>query len=138
MRGVGGIGGVGGVMRRRWIAVAPHATVRDALQLMRMGRLRQLPVVADGVLHGVLSYPALVEAVVTGRAERVAQVMAPESETGEAGMPIREAAARIARSPAGCLSVVEPGPQGPRLVGLVTEGDLLRLAYDRAPGSAAP
>jgi acetoin utilization protein AcuB len=136
MRGAGGTEGVGGVMRRRWIAVAPHATVRDTLQLMRLGRLRQLPVVADGILLGVLSYPTLVEAVLTGRAERVAQVMTPESETGEAGMPIREAAARIARSLAGCLPVVEPGPAGPRLVGLVTEADLLRLAYDRVPDRA--
>lgn len=129
--------GIGGVMRRHWVAVSPLATLRETLQLMRMARLRQLPVVADGVLRGMLSYPALVEAVLAGRTARVGEVMAAESETGEARMPLAEAAARIARSNTGCLPVVEPGPDGPRLVGLVTEADLLRLAYapPRAPGS---
>lgn len=133
MRGVGGLDGLdlAGVMRRHWIAVSPLAKVRDALQLMRMARLRQLPVVREGLLLGVLSYPALVDAAVGGRAERVDQVMSIEAETGEPHMGVAEAAARIARSPGGCLPVVEPGPRGPRLIGLVTESDLLRLAYER-------
>jgi CBS domain-containing protein len=136
--GFAGLGqGVGGVMRRHWVVVSPLATLRETLQLMRMARLRQLLVVADGILRGTLSYRALVEAVLEGRATRVAEVMAAETETGEAQMPLAEAAARIARSSTGCLPVVEPGPDGPRLVGLVTEADLLRLAYapPRAPGS---
>ena len=29
----------------------------------------------------------------------------------------------------GCLPVVEATPEGPRLVGLLTESDLLRAAY---------
>jgi CBS domain-containing protein len=131
--GGGGIG-VGGIMRRHWISVSPLAPLLDTIQLMRMARLRQLPVVADGILRGVLSYPAAVEAALTGRASRVGEVMA-ETETGEERMPVAEAAARIARSRAGCLPVVERGPEGPRLVGLVTESDLLRLAY--APSRAS-
>lgn len=123
--------GLRGVMRRHWAAVSPRTAVREALQLMRVGRLRQLPVVDDGVLLGVLSYRALVEAACAGEAERVEQVMSPETETAHPQMAVAEAAARIARSPGGCLPVVEPGPQGPRLVGLVTEADLLRLAYAR-------
>ena len=131
MDAIGGIGslGLGRIMRRHWIAVSPLASLGDTLQLMRMARLRQLPVVADGILRGMLSYPAAVEAAVSGRASQVGQVMAAETETGEVRMPVAEAAARIARSSAGCLPVVEPGPEGPRLVGLVTESDLLRLAY---------
>jgi acetoin utilization protein AcuB len=129
---------VGGIMRRHWISVSPLASIRDTLQLMRMARLRQLPVVAEGVLRGMLSYPAAVEAALAGRASRVEEVMVAENETGEMRMPVAEAAARIARSHAGCLPVVEPGPEGPRLVGLVTESDLLRLAYTppRAPRRA--
>lgn len=125
-------------MRRHWIAVSPLAPLRDALQVMRLARLRLLPVVADGILRGVLSYPAAVEAALAGRAALVGEVMAT-AETGDERMPVAEAAARIARSRAGCLPVVDPGPAGPRLVGLVTESDLLRLAYDarsRASGRA--
>ena len=121
---------VGGVMRRHWVAVSPGLPLREALQLMRVARLRQLPVVTGGVLLGVLSYRTVVEAVVAGRGERVGDVMRPEMETGEASMPVGEAAARLVRSQAGFLPIVEPGPGGPRLVGLVTESDLLRLAYE--------
>lgn len=128
---------VAAVMRRRWISVSPLASLREALQIMRMARLRQVPVAtANGTLKGMLGYPALVQAVLATEASQVAQVMSPEAETGEAQMPIAEAAARIARSHAGCLPVVEPGPDGARLVGLVTEADLLRLAYEPARGSA--
>jgi CBS domain-containing protein len=58
--------------------------------------------------------------------------MCPEIETGDPQMPLAEAAACVARSRAGCLPVVESSPKGPRLVGLVTEGDLLRAAYEPA------
>ena len=46
--------------------------------------------------------------------------------------PLRVAASRMARLGIGCLPVVEPGEHGGRLVGLVTESDLLRAAF---PGS---
>ena len=148
MSGMSGMGGmqvasgpgaltVGAVMRRRWIAVSPLATARDALQIMRMARLRQVPVAADGILKGMLWYPALVQAVLGAGGPKVAQVMSPELEAGDAQMPVSEAAARIARSHGGCLPVIEPSPAGARLVGLVTESDLLRLAYEPARGSAS-
>lgn len=129
---------VEGVMRRHWLAVSPSAPVRETLQLMRLARLRQVPVVGDGILRGVLSYATLVDAALKGRATQVGEVMGPEMETGDVAMPVAEAAARVARSRAGCLPIVEASPEGPRLVGLVTESDLLRLAYDplRRPASA--
>lgn len=137
--GMGSQGGeVAGVMRRHWLAVAPGAAIGETLQLMRLARLRQLPVVADGVLRGVLPFTALVEAALAGGSSQVGEVMTPEAETGAATMALGEAAARIARSCAGCLPIVEPGPQGPRLVGLVTESDLLRLAYDPTRVPAVP
>jgi CBS domain-containing protein len=128
---------VGGVMRRHWLAVSPGASVRETLQLMRMARLRQLPVVADGILRGVLSYAALVEAALKGGATQVGEVMGAETETGSTEMPVAEAAARVARSRGGCLPIVEPSGEGPRLVGLLTESDLLRLAYDPVRSSAS-
>jgi CBS domain-containing protein len=131
-----GVDGVAAVMRRHWVAVAPGASIAQTLPMMRLARLRQLPVVADGVLLGVLSFAALAEAALTGRCTHVGEVMTPETETGVSTMAVGEAAARLARSCAGCLPIVEPGPRGPRLVGLLTESDLLRLAYDpiRGPG----
>jgi len=42
---------------------------------------------------------------------------------------LSEAASRLERLRVGCLPVVEPGEDGLRLVGLLTEMDLLRAAY---------
>ena len=36
----------------------------------------------------------------------------------------------MAAAQLGCLPVVESSPTGPALVGVVTEADLLRVAYD--------
>ncbi len=121
---------VGGVMRRRWISLSPVADLDDALQLMRMARVRQLPVVADGILVGVLSYPGVVAARLHGAAALVEEVMAKTPETVGPATTLREVVSRMCRAAGGCLPVVEPTASGPRLIGLVTEADLLRLAYD--------
>ena len=118
------------VMRRHWIALSPSAGLDDALQLMRLARVRQLPVVADGILVGVLSYPGLVAARLAGIALLVQQVMARVEETAEATTTLCEVAARMQRARAGCLPVVRPTTAGLLLIGLVTEADLLRLAYE--------
>jgi CBS domain-containing protein len=124
------------VMRRRWISLSPMADLDDALHLMRMARVRQLPVVANGILVGVLSYPGVVAARLTGAAALVEEVMTMATETAEPATPLREAASRLLRAREGCLPVVEPTAAGPRLIGLVTEADLLRLAYEAAPDGA--
>ena len=49
---------------------------------------------------------------------------------------LSEAASRLERLRVGCLPVVEPGEQGLRLVGLLTEMDLLRAAYVRRASGA--
>lgn len=129
---------VDSVMRRHWIALSPSAGLDDALELMRMARVRQLPVVADGILVGVLSYPGLVAARLAGIAALVQQVMAGVQETAESATTLREVAARMQRARAGFLPVVRPTAAGPLLIGLVTEADLLRLAYEvAASGTSA-
>ena len=47
--------------------------------------------------------------------------------TADASLPA--AASRICHLNIGCLSVMESTPRGPRLLGVVTESDLLRAAY---------
>jgi CBS-domain-containing membrane protein len=43
---------------------------------------------------------------------------------------LEDAASRMVTLRIGCLPVVEPSPEGPRVLGLITESDLLRAAYD--------
>ena len=105
---------------------------------MRLARLRHLIVARDGYLVGILTYRAVLEETLArrvdtavGRAEasvEVAMVRDPECVSSERSLT--DVAARLWRTGLGCLPVVEPTGSGPRLVGLVTETDLLRAAYD--------
>lgn len=126
------------LMRRNFISLAPEDSLLDAFQLMRLARLRLLPVVRQGVLVGVLGYrdlnqamlrellgnpaPALEALLVENVMDAPTVTIAPEAR-------LMDAATSLCRSSQGCLPVVEPGQRGPRLLGLVTESDLLRVAF---------
>jgi CBS domain-containing membrane protein len=131
------------LMRRQYIAVAPKETLYDADRLMRLARIRHLPVVQDGLLVGVLSHRDILEASIarledclpekrTGhlRSIQVERMMRQSPETVAPNCSLADAAARIHRFKIGCLPVVESTPRGLRLLGLITETDLLRAAYD--------
>lgn len=122
------------VMRRRWISISPLANLSDALQTMRLARLRRLPVVADGILVGVLSYSDLLGAALanggSGLPDRLVRDLAREAESATLDMPLGEVALRMLRDAGGFLPVVEATSRGRQLLGVVTESDLLRLAYD--------
>ena len=134
---------VGQAMRRRFIALAPEDSLAEAERLMRMARVRYLPVCAGGVLVGGLSHRALLASALAADGERasarwlretpVARVMerAPAHVTPEA--PLADAAGLLVEVDGGCLPVLDPGAGEPRLVGVVTESDLLRAAFDPRP-----
>jgi CBS domain-containing protein len=122
-------------MRRRWIELSPATPILDAAQMMRLARVRHLPVVADGILLGLLSYKGLLTACAVQDPARppparVGDVMSFGSETAETDTPVQVAVSRMVRSALGCLPVVERTDRGPRLLGLLTESDLLRAAYE--------
>jgi len=128
------------VMRRNFITISREENLLEALQLMRLARLRHLVVVNEGVLVGILSYRDLQDELIacldpgSPDASAVEQIgvvdrmsSSPFSIVPDA--TLSEAASRLDRLHVGCLPVVEPGEQGLRLVGLLTEMDLLRAAY---------
>ena len=128
------------VMRRDFITISREENLLEALQLMRLARLRHLAVVNEGVLVGILSYRDLQDELIacldsgSPDAPAVAQIgvvdrmsSSPFSIVPDA--TLSEAASRLDRLHVGCLPVVEPGEQGLRLVGLLTEMDLVRAAY---------
>jgi CBS domain-containing protein len=128
---------VGQLMRREFISIAPDESLVEARQIMRLARLRHLPVVRDGALVGLLTYRDLLEFLFADAAPgpatdglRVEAVMArlPHSVSPEKSLAY--AASRLWQLHLGCLPVVEPDANGGRLVGLITEVDLLRAAYD--------
>ena len=130
-------------MRREFITVSPEDNLLEAHQLMRMARLRHLVVVRDGVLAGILSYRDVQEqALAQLESHRgkdwmsllgtiaVADAMAAPPYFVTPETPIADAAIRLHHLRLGCLPAVEVRPEGARLVGLITESDLLLAAYD--------
>jgi CBS domain-containing protein len=109
-------------------------TIAD--DIMRMKRLRHLPVLEEGRLVGILTQKDLFHAALSTalnfgeKAQKeflktvvVKEVMTDEVLTIEPGADVREAARRMIEHKIGCLPVLEDG----KLVGIVSETDLLRI-----------
>jgi CBS domain-containing protein len=128
------------IMRRNFVSADPEEMLTSALQTMRMARLRHLLVTRGDQLLGVLSYRELLEALL----EEQLAVSPPDPRRVEDAMrrspafvtprtSLARAADRVCRYGLGCLPVLEPPPRGSseagRLVGVLTETDLLRAVY---------
>jgi CBS domain-containing membrane protein len=128
-------------MRTRIVELSPDDSLREAEALMRMGRFRALPVVSAQRLDGVLHYSPMVRWCLGGDEDRsaslsqrlcdtrVAAVMDTKPACAAPGDTIGDAAVQLVASESGCLPVVDAGGH---LVGVVTEGDLLRAAQASA------
>ena len=131
------------VMEDTFVSLSPKERLDLADDIMKLGRVRHLPVQAEGGrLVGVVSQRDLLAAGLSaalefGGGERrsflrsvaVDEVMTRDPVTVTRETPLREAAARLLEHKIGCLPVVA---EGDALVGLVTETDLLRAAYPPA------
>lgn len=133
---------VGELMRHEFVTMNPRESLLDAERIMRLARIRHMPIVEDGALVGILSHRDVVEVSLPDRAAdarrqqtehlrslAVGGVMHPNPWTASPDTTLREAAERMLRYKIGCLPVVERGPDRLELVGLITESDLLRAAY---------
>jgi CBS domain-containing protein len=138
-------------MRRDFVTVGFQEPLAEALRIMRFARLRHLLVESDGVLVGVLSYRDLLDRLLDasqhGAPELpvanvpVAQVMAKATWAVTPDTRLREAAARLCNLRVGCLPVVDERGASARLIGIVTEADLLRAAFvggELVPGDTMP
>ena len=135
-------GTVGEVMRGHFITSAPDENPLEADQTMRLARLRQMLVVEDGILVGLLPQRPMLDQGVMElllrprkdareylRSRPVKQAMLPAPQSVVPRTPLEEAALKLLKQEVACLPVVVPSPAGPRLIGLVTQSDLLRTAY---------
>jgi CBS domain-containing membrane protein len=133
---------VASLMRANFISAAPEDSLLEADRIMRLARIRHLPVVSKGVLVGLISHRDVLSASIARlekaepaerldylRSISIGEVMQRELETALESTTLASAARRMLRLKIGCLPVVRVGPGGPLLVGIVTESDLLRAAY---------
>jgi acetoin utilization protein AcuB len=125
---------VADIMTPNPVTVTPRDAIRTAVNLMREGGFRRLPVVERGRLVGIITDRDLRRAVNSPFVVRekwydnfildhieVGSCMTPDPLTIEPDAPITEAARLMRDHKIGGLPVLADG----RLVGIITETDLL-------------
>lgn len=117
--------------------IGPDARAWEAIAVMRRHGIRRLPVVKDGRLVGIVTWTDLVRVrppILGGRpiiprletTVQVRHLMTPSPHTIDPEYPVEAAAALMRRLKVGGLPVMD----GTRLVGIVTESDLLEVFAD--------
>lgn len=117
-------------------------TLSLAEDLMTMKRIRHLPVLEDGLLAGIVTQRDLFHAGLSTamgfgqkakkefmRTVLIKEVMTEAVVTLPPEADVKEAARLMLEKKIGCLPVVEKG----KLVGLVSESDLVRLVAKGMP-----
>jgi len=130
------------------VTLSPTDRLDLAGDIMRLGRIRHLPVIEDGRLVGVVSQRDLLAASLSktldfeaehrrsfSRSVEVAEVMSRDLVTVENAAPLGLAAERMVDRQIGCLPVVDADGA---LVGLLTETDLVRAAFLSDERAARP
>lgn len=130
------------VMTSEVVTLTPEQTLRDAINLLRSKRIRHLPVVEGQRLVGIVTdrdvkraTPSVLAGV--GKDEydntlltiKVAQLMTREPITVPRQSALKAAVEIFINRKVGALPVVDEG----HLVGILTEIDILRVAYDLLP-----
>ena len=129
---------VSDVMQREVATLEESERLDLADDIMRLGRVRHMPVVDGNRIKGIVSQRDLFAASLSKTidfepTERraflhsidVSEVMSRDVVSVSPDTTLREAARRMLRRGIGCLPVVEDDT----LIGLVTETDLLRVAF---------
>lgn len=137
---------VADVMRTDVVTIRPGATVQEAIELARTRGIRHLPVLEGGTLVGIVSDRDLKRALVPEAAVRrlpgvgdlparltVADIMSRSVITIGTTFAVEDAARVMVVERISALPVTD----GARLVGIVTETDLLALLV-RALGAVGP
>lgn len=125
---------VGDVMSREPVTLGPEESLMRGLEVMRMNRIRRVPIVLGDKLIGLLTEGDLKRAepstlseseedfnrVMEGTA--VSRIMINEPVTVDQDAPLLDAARTLLSQRFGALPVVSGG----RLVGVLTDVDLIR------------
>jgi CBS domain-containing protein len=119
---------VGDFMTRDLVTVKEGDDLALATSILRLGGIRHLPVVRDGLLAGLVTQRDLLRSASRGQdGARAGDIMVREVVTVRPGTSLVQAARIMLANKFGCLPVTE---EGGRLVGIITESDFVRFAAD--------
>lgn len=134
------------VMQGNVVTITPKTTLPEALALVRHRGIRHLPVVEDGELVGIVSDRDLKRAMASPATSleaheltyllnrlSIAEIMTRSVITIAPMFPVEEAARLMVKEKISALPVTDGG----RLVGIVTETDVLEL-FTKAMGADLP
>jgi CBS domain-containing protein len=120
---------VGELMTRsNLVTLTETQNLAQAEELLRLHRIRHLPVVRNGKLVGLITHRDLLKAAARrppGSPTNASDVMVKDVRTVRSDTPTREAVKLMLDNKYGCLPVV--GADG-ELVGILTEADMVRYA----------
>lgn len=130
---------VSSLMQKEFVSLRSTDRLDLAEHIMRLGRVRHLPVIDEGRLVGILSNRDLLAAALSKalafettqrstflRSVDVSEVMTRDVVAVSPDTPLSEAARRMIAGKIGCLPVTR---EHRVMVGLLTETDLLKAAY---------
>jgi len=129
-------------MSRTLVTLGADATLRDAVEILRAKGVRHLPVVQGSALLGMVTdrdvkraTPSVLSGINNDEYDRVlattgvSQFMTRHPLTVGPKTGLKEVVEIFLERRIGALPVMEDG----RLVGIVSESDILRVAYDLLP-----
>jgi predicted transcriptional regulator len=133
------------IMETKLVTISASERLSMVEDIMRLGRVRHMPVVEGGKLVGVVSERDLLRASLSVLSEHrdaerrmflhvveISRVMSAPPIVIAPDATIREAAALMADRKIGCLPVVA----GEELLGMITETDVLRWVAGAAPAAS--
>ncbi len=126
-------------MTREVVTLEEEQSLREALTLQQLHKIRHIPVVADGRVVGILTdrdlkraSPSLLSGIDQKQYDelletiRVGQIMTRNPHTVTPATPLKHVAEILIDRKFGALPVIENN----LLVGIITEIDLLRALYE--------
>jgi acetoin utilization protein AcuB len=122
---------VANCMHRDPVTISPHDTLAEAMERMKSGGFRRLPVVENGALVGMLSDGDAREHVGHLEHTKVNVAMTEPPVTVTPDITLEDAAQLMLRHKFGGVPVVDRG----RLVGIVTASDVMQAFIDATGAS---
>jgi len=117
------------VMKHPLVTVTESDEVGLAEDLLRQHGFRHVPVVKEGKLVGLLTQRDILSRACWPREAAIGEAMVRNVTTVRPGTPVRHAARIMRANRISCLPVVDAER---KLLGLITEADLVELAGDLA------